>query len=341
MQNKHRLAYVAHLWHLIKACVARRKRVATLAKVWINYGVASITHRSCLNTLPYAIAIEPTALCNLACPECPTGRKEGKRTRGAMGLSLFKKVIDEVQPHAFYLTLYFQGEPLLNPDFCEMVRYAKQHQFYVCTSTNAHLLTAEMAENIVASGIDKVIVSLDGATQESYAIYRKNGNLQQVLKGIQNLVEAKNKQVTYMPYIEVQTIVFSFNEHELSILKELSNTLGADAFVIKTAQLYNYQSGHSLMPKSSRYSRYVAQADGTYRLKKRQRNRCLRCMNTAVVTWDGLLLPCCFDKDTRYAYGSIAHQSFAAVYTNAQARTFRQQVFQHRNAIEICTNCSE
>jgi len=106
-------------------------------------------------------------------------------------MDLFKKTVDEVHEHAFFLTLYFQGEPYLNPLFLDMVNYASQRNMYVGTSTNAHYLSEENARKTVESGLDKLIISIDGTTQETYQQYRVGGQLNKVLEGTRNIVPGR------------------------------------------------------------------------------------------------------------------------------------------------------
>ena len=135
--------------------------------------------------------IEPTNICNLKCPLCPSGAGLLKRERGYMSLSLFKSIIDEIEKHTFMLLLWNQGEPFLNPDFLEMVKYAHSKKLFMMTSTNANILPDP--KEIVRSGLDMILISFDGATQETYNKYRMNGDLAKVLNNVRELVKAKKE----------------------------------------------------------------------------------------------------------------------------------------------------
>ena len=88
----------------------------------------------------------------------------------------FSETIDQLHKELFYLVFYFQGEPYLNPGFLDMVKYAASKKIYTATSTNAHYLTDENAKRTVESGLDRLIISIDGTTQETYQQYRVGGN---------------------------------------------------------------------------------------------------------------------------------------------------------------------
>ena len=83
-----------------------------------------------------------------------------------------------------YLIFYFQGEPYLNPDFLDMVKYASGKKIYTATSTNAHYLNDANARRTIESGLDRLIISIDGTTQETYQQYRVGGHLNKVLEGL-------------------------------------------------------------------------------------------------------------------------------------------------------------
>ncbi|NNE55009.1 MAG: radical SAM protein, partial [Flavobacteriales bacterium] len=132
---------------------------------------------------PISMAIEPTTACNLGCPECPSGLKMFTRPTGNLKTDAFRSFLDETAKHLSYLTFYFQGEPYINPDFLKMVRMASDRNIYTATSTNAHFISKETAQQTIESGLDRMIISIDGTTQEVYEQYRKGGSLERVLEG--------------------------------------------------------------------------------------------------------------------------------------------------------------
>ena len=92
-----------------------------------------------------------------------------------------------------WLTFYLQGEPYLNRAFLDMVKFAHENNIYTATSTNAHYLKPEMAEKTIESGLDRLIISIDGTTQETYESYRIGGKLEKVLEGAKDIIAAKKK----------------------------------------------------------------------------------------------------------------------------------------------------
>jgi radical SAM protein with 4Fe4S-binding SPASM domain len=255
--------------------------------------------------------------------------------------SLFRKTLDEVSADLIYLTFYFQGEPYLNPKFLDMVCYANQKKLFTSTSTNAHYLTDENAKATIESGLDRLIISLDGTTQETYASYRVGGDLSKVIEGTKNIVKWKKAMNSATPHLVFQFLVVKHNEHQLEEVKQLAAELGIDEVKLKTAQIYDYKHGSTLIPDNTQYSRYKKNSDGTWSIKNELENHCWKMWQSPVVTWDGVVVPCCFDKDAKHKMGDLRLMSFRELWKGKAYQDFRASVLQSRKKIDICTNCSE
>jgi len=260
---------------------------------WLSKSLGKPLHRG----LPAAISIEPTTSCNLRCPECPSGLRSFTRPTGMLQAELFKKAIDELHERLIWLNFYFQGEPYLHPQFTELVRYAHKRGIYTATSTNAHFLTNDNARKTVESGLSRLIISIDGTTQETYQAYRVGGKLEKVIEGTKRVLSWKKQLRSPTPHVIFQFLVVKPNEHQIEEVKALAKDLGVDEVQLKTAQIYDYRNGSPLIPMQNRYSRYALQADGTYQIKNPLENSCWKMWHSCVITWDGKVVPCCFDKD--------------------------------------------
>lgn len=290
---------------------------------------------------PTTLSIEPTTSCNLRCPECPSGLRSFTRPTGMLQERLFETVIDQVKGHLSWLHLYFQGEPFLNPSFLVMVRYADSKGIFTSTSTNAHYLGEKQVKEILKSGLKQVIVSMDGITQDVYEQYRIGGNLAKVKQGLQLLISERKKAGFQYPRIVLQFLVTGQNEHQLPALKNWAKTMEVDELQLKTTQIYDFENGSDLIPKDLGYSRYVPVGNGKWRLKKRLENKCWRMWEGAVVTWDGKVVPCCFDKDASHVMGELKNQSLNTIWNSIPYFNFRKQLLADRGKIEICRNCTE
>ena len=319
----------------------------TFVKVWnffllaISFQLSKILGKPVLWGKPTTLSIEPTTSCNLRCPECPSGLRSFTRPTGMLKDGLFEKIIDESKRHLSWLHLYFQGEPFLNPRFLEMVAYAHQNGIYTSTSTNAHYLDEVRVKGILKSGLDQLIVSMDGLTQDVYQQYRIGGNLEKVRAGLQLLIAERRKSAQNFPRIVLQFLVTGQNEHQIPELKKWAKDVGVDELQLKTTQIYDFENGSELIPSDLGYSRYVPIGDGRWKLRKKPENKCWRMWQGAVVTWDGKVVPCCFDKDAKYVMGELKTQSLASAWSSLSYQQFRGQLLKDRTQIDICRNCTE
>src|SRR3954463_4097371 len=190
--------------------------------------------------VPISLTFEPTTSCNLRCPECPSGKREFTRPTGMLQTDFFKSTLDDLHREISYLIFYFQGEPYLNTQFLEMVKYASEKKIYTATSTNAHYLTDVNARKTVESGLDRLIISIDGTTQETYEQYRVGGKLDKVLEGAANIVKWKKELKSKTPFIIFQFLVVRHNEHQIEDVKKLAAEVGVDDVWLKTAQVYDF-----------------------------------------------------------------------------------------------------
>ena len=316
-------------------------RLWNVAVLYNSYLISRFTKKTIHRGMPFSLSIEPTTACNLGCPECPSGLKQFSRPTGKLNLELHKEILNQLSKTVFYINYYFQGEPFLHPQFLELIKEAKKHNIYTATSTNAHFINAKKAEEIVASGLDRLIISIDGMTQETYENYRVHGKLQKVIEGTNYLLEAKKKLKSATPHLIFQFLAVKPNEHEIPEVVELGKKMGIDEVRIKTAQLYDYQNGNPLMPENEKYARYKKLPGGTYTLKWKTGNHCWRMWSSCVFTWDTKVVPCCFDKDAQHQLGSLQEKSFREIWKSKKYTGFRTAVLNHRNQIEICKNCSE
>jgi radical SAM protein with 4Fe4S-binding SPASM domain len=319
----------------------------TLGRIWnllilnFSFYITRMTKRTIHWGNPYSISIEPTTSCNLRCPECPSGLRQFSRNTGMLTLDLYKKIVDQLKDHLFYMILYFQGEPFLNPQFFEFIKYARKNKIYTATSTNGHYLTDENTQKTIESGLNRLIISLDGIGQEEYATYRAGGRYEKVVEGIKNMVRWKREMKSSTPHIIVQFIVFKSNEHQLDRAKKLCREWRVDELQFKTAQINDYKNGNPLIPTIDKYSRYRKLPDGTYEFKNTLPNKCYRMWSSCVITWDGLTVPCCFDKDADYRLGNLKEIPFREVWRGKMYTDFRTRVFTKRKEIDICQNCTE
>ena len=317
------------------------KRVRNASQIFTSYYRSRIVGSPSITGLPISISIEPTTSCNLRCPECPSGLRSFTRPTGMLSKSTFHNTIDQLSSTLSYLVFYFQGEPYLHPQFLEMVDYASEKGIYTATSTNAHYLNDEVARKTVESGLDRLIISIDGTSQETYESYRVGGKLDKVIEGTRNVIAWKKKLKSKKPHVIFQFLVVKPNEHQIPEVYKLAKELGVDSVALKTAQIYNYENGSELIPIQDQYSRYKKDANGLYSLKNKLFNHCWKMWHSCVITWDGKVVPCCFDKDAHFVLGDLNKNSFKEIWFGEAYNHFRGSLLRSRSEIEICKNCTE
>lgn len=316
-------------------------RLWNFAQVLASYHVTRLLRRPVQWGLPVTLSMEPTTACNLRCPECPSGLRAFSRDTGNLREDFFRRTVDDLHRRLMCLIFYFQGEPYIHPKFLDMVHYAHERGLYTMTSTNGHFLNDDNARRTVESGLDRLIISIDGTTQEVYEQYRIGGNLHNVLQGARNVVRWKRALGSRSPHVVFQFLVVKPNEHQIPDIYRLAREVGADAVQLKTAQVYDYQHGNALIPTQARYARYHQLPDGTWALKHTLVNHCWKLWHACVVTWDGLVVPCCFDKDAQHRMGDLKKTPFRTLWQGEAYRAFRQAVLRGRDQVDICTNCTE
>lgn len=317
------------------------KRLLNAGLTVSSYVLSALTKRNFVWGRPLILTIEPTNLCNLRCPLCVTGNGKMTRKTGLMTFKAYKNILDEIGDYLFYLLLYQQGEPFINQDFIRFIEYAKSKRIFVTTSTNGHYLSPEMARRTVASGIDSMIVSIDGSDQQSYETYRVGGKLSTVLAGIDNLVREKARQGSKTPVIFVQFIVMQHNQHQIPAMERLAKRIGADRFLAKTVQVETMEEARTWLPEKDQLRRYHTEK-GVLAPKRTGRGPCLRPWTSSLVNWDGSVVPCCFDKNGSHPLGTLSSTSdFERIWESEKYDTFRAKMLTNRDALNICSNCSQ
>jgi radical SAM protein with 4Fe4S-binding SPASM domain len=314
------------------------RRVFNSILVYSSYFLSLLFRKPIFWGFPPTVMIEPTNICNLKCPLCPSGNGTLKRPKGYMDYGLFKKIIDEIKSRSFMVVLWNQGESFLNRDFLKMVKYASDAGLFTLVSTNGNLDIDP--EVLVDSGLDSMIISLDGADQETYNKYRINGNIEKVLKNVEKIVEVKTELNTKTPVIRWQFLIMKHNEDQIETVRQMAGSLGVDEFELKTLQIYTKEDIEEFLPKNHEFSRYRLTGDD-FELKVGIPNRCRRIWTSPVINWNGEMAICCFDKDVSYKIGNINEQSIINIWKGKAVQKIRSRILKDRKSLEICCNCGE
>jgi uncharacterized Fe-S cluster-containing radical SAM superfamily protein len=188
-----------------------------------------------VGALPSRLYIECTAACNISCAQACCAPETGiTRTRhaGMLDFEIFRRVVDEAGPSLVRIDFFNYGETFLHKRAVEMCEYIKSHfpQIYLYTSTNGLAFNADQVKRLVHSGIDEVTFSIDGATPESYAIYRMRGDFSRAINNLRAVIEEKDRAGRDVPFINWRYILFSHNdsEAEMAQARHIAADLGVD-----------------------------------------------------------------------------------------------------------------
>lgn len=316
------------------------RRALNVLKVISSFYISKTLGKPIVWGFPISFSIEPTNHCNLKCPECPSGLGELTRPLGLLKLPEFKKLIDEIKSSSFYVQLFFQGEPYVNKQLPEMIDYAQQNKLYISISTNGLLFNEKTIDRVLQSAPDKLIFSLDGLDEASYQNYRVGGTFKEADKALRLLIKKRKELKLKKPFVELQFIVMKQNEHMINKVFEYGNDTGVDRVVLKTMQVSSYENALHFLPNNKDYSRYEI-SNGSYKIKGELKNHCFALWRTSVVTWDGKIVPCCFDKDATFELGKLNGINFKEIWKSPDYQNFRSKVLSNRKGVSMCTNCTE
>ncbi|HUX54396.1 MAG TPA: radical SAM protein [Williamwhitmania sp.] len=308
-------------------------RFLNLMGVYVGYGLSILLRRPVVLSRPCFITVEPACGCNLACPECPVGTGELHRGKGAMTMETLRQIVDTIAKRAVWVNLYFQGEPLLNPNLTEMVALFSSRRIFTSMSTNGLLLTEAIADKLVNSGLKEIIFSIDGATEEEYLAYRRGGSLMGAWNAVAMMVAARKSRRTLYPRIAIQSLVTSANEHSLTVIRQQALAAGADAVEFKTLHLHRGIDREHLLPTNLQYSRYNSKGR-----KSLFNLPCFRLWSTAVISWNGTLALCCMDKEVE-AVGYLSVDLLQG-WKSSAFNSARQASLYGEGTPDICNYCS-
>jgi radical SAM protein with 4Fe4S-binding SPASM domain len=321
-------------------CLSFRKLI-NLYHLKRSYFLSVLSKVNKHSGFPASISVEPTDQCNLRCPECPSGLGVLTRKAGFIDWNIYTSIIDQFKKYGISLNLYFQGEPFLHANLLQMINYAAKRKIYTTISTNGMLLNSFNPEELISSGLNRLIISADGLSQETYEKYRVGGRLDTLVEGLQKLSKVKAERRSMNPLLVVQFIVWRHNEHELSEVKKWARENGADLVQLKSAQVSYNKDISSVLPLNEKFNRYSINSSGEIDLKSSIPDKCWKMWHSCVMTWDGYIVPCCFDKDAKFKMGNIKNETFNSIWKNYKYGRFRQEILTNRKKNLMCLNCTE
>lgn len=297
---------------------------------------------SLLYGYPYWLIIDPCNICNLSCPFCPTGQKRGARPKGKLALADFEAIMDKLGPYAIHVDLVNWGEPFLNNELCEMVKYAKQFHADVKIDSNLSVFSEEIARKLVAAGLDKIVVSIDGITQETYSKYRRGGNFKAVMDNLKLLLKVRKQMHSKKPYITWQFLVFKHNEHEIEHVKSIGAKLGVNHVGITKAFIGD-KDWIPLNPEYSNYNKEQIKDDLTFEHFKKRYSFCNWPWEAIAFNTNASVSSCCSVEDAKDDFGAFFDQPFEEVWNSERFMAAREHIAKSTQPLtdshNICLRC--
>ena len=291
------------------------------------------TNRSVLSAFPIEIIIDPINICDLKCPLCPTGQRANTRSLGSMPYENYQRIIDELSRWLYKVRFYSWGEPLMHKDIYKMIAYATDKNIGTEISTNLNVFRESDSKTLLESGLELLIISLDGADDKTYSHYRIGGDFSRVINNISAVVKEKKKTGRKNPFIEIQFLVMRHNEYQIPKMKALAKELGVDRLRLGpvTVNVRNEEDLNWLPvdEQLSRYS-YVENNDKIYSIRK----KCEWLWRSMVINWDGTISPCCVYEGEKAVFGSLLDNKIEKLWNNEYYKKSRL-IFARKDRREI------
>jgi len=305
-----------------------------------------------IRSKPYIMYLDPSSFCNLSCPFCPTGAKIIKREPGRLSLERFNHLMNHCGEYLFELLLYNWGEPLLHTDLPEMIKCAKKFHIMTTVSSNLSIfIDPQKMNEIVDSGLDNLICSIDGASQDTYQKYRVDGNYELVIKNLEMLSKIKKERNSKTPHITWQFLVFKHNQHEIEKAKLIATQLGVTINFVKPfvsdvlhpekwiSTISEYQQDVKLRNRQTKETTIINSTTPHTKLSPTEDKPCSWLWSAIAVSPIYSVSPCCGIADEINDFGKIK-DSFFDFWNNDKYQSARDYFKTGKNRTDvICHRC--
>jgi len=277
-----------------------------------------------LNTLPSYLQIDPSKTCNISCPDCVLKSDELSVKTTKFAKQSFFRLIDEVYRHTLIIALYLVGEPFLNKDIFEMIKYAHKRRMYLFLSSNFNIKVDEpFATKIVTSGLDALIISVSGFSNEIHTRKHKGGDIEVIKENIKQLQEIKKVRNSRYPKIAIRYLLAKYNMEEMKYFSNFSLETGVDFFEVSLMTFSDENDPESLHEK-----------------KANKNKVCYWPWLMLGIHSDGKVQPCCYYFHEPPVLGNVSDQSLKEMWNSKIQQQFRGKMIEGgKNSLESCRKC--
>ncbi|MFC1851775.1 radical SAM protein [candidate division CSSED10-310 bacterium] len=305
---------------------------------YIFQGIQALVRNPVRFGLPPILQLEPVNSCNLHCLTCPTGSKLMTRPAAMMSYDMFCTIIDQVKDDILLVAFWSWGEPFMNPDAFHMIHYAKQKGLLVHTSTNGHFFSSrEQASKLVDSGLDSVIIAIDGLDPQTYAVYRGGGQLNRVIQSIEHVVAERAACGVNHPLITLRFIVMKHNEHQQNQVEKFARELNVDyvSFRSPVVQREGINLHKQLAPDTFDFA--------PERFSKSELSPksflCFRPYGNLTIFSNSDVVSCENDYNATIPFGNVAQQSLRQILSSPSCRSFMTKFRKNSDQLSFCRTC--
>jgi MoaA/NifB/PqqE/SkfB family radical SAM enzyme len=351
------VAATAGRWdHLLTRCrevaaLQPRLRKPKAYANWLRANYELLTRAGEVKARPLKLTFDPTNYCQLRCPLCPTGARTQDRDRGRAQRHLFEHLMEEVGDYVFLIDFFNWGEPLLNEQAEELVSIAARRNIVTFLSSNLSIpMTDKRIGRLVDSGLSQLIVSLDGASAETYGTYRRVGRFDLVISNMKRILAARRERGMTTPRVNWQFLVFRFNEHEIETVRRMAADMGVDSVTFRAPFLdegrvplspRDKEAVAGWAPTRLEFNRYD-EASPAHTVVP-ERPRCGWHYMSTAINWDGTVAPCCTVFEKRDDFGRLSGNGndYMSIVNNASFRAVRDNFAGRASEAEglVCLKC--
>ena len=317
--------------------------LAKIATYSIKNAISKILPDLFFKRIPDDIIIEPTNVCNLKCPVCPTTFGM-KRKTGFLKFETFKSIIDDLKPYKKkpQISMNFAGEPMLNKDIYSFVKYANKNSHGTFISTNVTAVNEKNTKELIESGLDSINLCIDGFSNKSHDTYRVGSDFNIIKENIETFMRVKKELKSIKPFVQIQTLLTTLSVPEKDDMVKWAKEIGVNSIYFKSLSI---QLGHSdqveqhiindikdkwsyLVPNQDEFKRKQVTIDKPY---------CGVPLKQSVVYWNGDLGLCCTDYDNSVMNKNILKDGY--LKTLFSKEVIKKRRLGLRKQQEICKDC--
>lgn len=309
----------------------------------LNSFILYLTYKlnlSFVPAFPEGVMVEPASICNVRCVLCPITKGKIKRQTNFLDFQVYKNIFRVSRYFIKYITFWNFGEPLLNKHLPEMVRYVATTGVNTQVSTNGQFFEKEYLEELLSSGLTKLIISIDTYNKNQYEKYRVGGNFDILQENIRKIIDIK-RRINSKTQIVLQFLVTKENQSNVDEIKIFGNKFGADEIIIKTMGIGSAFTNPSKKEKDFLPTNHLLRYNKNLYAKKRITGRCKYMWFRTVICSDGSLLPCCRDQEGAFILGNVSKKSLLKEFNNKKYIEFRKDISKHQTIELMCLRCPE